>query len=378
MNILKLSDRRVGYIVAAVAVLLSTVVPALASAEQVTERSIALSSSSVSAEDVTYQVNFTAASDAGAFVVDFCSDTPVIGQPCTPPTNFDASGAASTSTGFTDVTGSTSKVVVAGSITASDTVSVALTGITNPSVAGPLYARIVTYDTDTNADLYTSEDLGSGVKDSGGVAISITSTFGVSGAVLESLTFCVSGQAITANCASTTTPVLKLGETVGNTVALTPGQLSEGTINAQISTNASSGVVVRLKSDATGCGGLIRAGAPANTCDIKPALNTGIDPDANEAKFGIKTATATDTGINPNGVFQPVSGSFYNNSTYALNYIAGDATGVTSAFGDPFLDTNGAPASNKNMELTFGATVSNNTPAGLYSTDLSLIAVGKF
>jgi hypothetical protein len=30
------------------------------------------------------------------------------------------------------------------------------------------------------------------------------------------------------------------------------------------------------------------------------------------------------------------------------------------------------------MALTFGASVSNDTPAGLYATDLSLIATGKF
>lgn len=52
--------------------------------------------------------------------------------------------------------------------------------------------------------------------------------------------------------------------------------------------------------------------------------------------------------------------------------------GVTSPFGDRFLETAEAPANNKNMALTFGVAASNNTPAGNYSADLSLIAVGTF
>jgi len=199
--------------------------------------------------------------------------------------------------------------------------------------------------------------------------------------VLETLTFCVAGAEIEADCTNITVdPVLELGETVGDTVALSPGVVSEGSIYTQISTNAAGGVVVRLKSNATDCGGLLRAGAVAGTCDISPALNTDITPANDEAKFGVKTATATaTTGVtNASGTLAPASGSFYNNTTYALNYINGDATGITSTFGDPFLDTNDEPANNQNMQLTFGATVNNNTPAGIYSADLSLIAVGKF
>lgn len=361
-----------------VVMVVALLLPALAGAAQATGRSIGLSSSSVSANNVLYEVKFTPASSAGAFVVDFCNDSPLTGQPCTTPAGFNATTAASETSGFTDVTGSTGEFVVAGAITANTEVAVAVTGVTNPSAAGTIYARIVTYDTKANALNYASTDLGAGSLDEGAVALAITPTIGVSGTVLESMTFCVSGQAITANCGSTTAPVLELGEQTGDVFALTSGVVSEGYIYTQITTNATSGAVVRLKSSATSCGGLIRAGAPT-ACDILPALNAGLDKDANEAKFGVKTADATDTaGVNANGAFVPASGSIYNNLTYAFNYASDNATGVTSAFGDPFLDTDGAPANNKNMRLTFGVTTSNSTPAGSYSTDLGLIAVGKF
>ena len=378
MNSIKLYKRQAGRFVAAATVLFAMFVPALASAAQVTERSIALSSSSASATNVTYTVNFTAATGGVlAFVVDFCSDSPVLGQTCTPPTDFDASAAASTTSGFTSVTGSTSKVVVGGTINASDNVSVELTGINNPSTAGPLYARIVTFDTVAHANAYTSTTPGTGVVDNGGVAMSITSTIGVSGAVLENMTFCVAGAAITtAGCGGTlTAPTLNLGETVGTTKALDAAHVSTGDIYTQISTNAASGAIVSLKSGVT-CGGMKRV--EAASCDIAPALQTGIT--FGQAKFGVLAAAdaATNTSLGATGAFQAVPASGYNASTYTLNWVSGNATGVASTYGDPFLDTNSLPANNKNMKLTFGASVSSSTPAGAYSADLSLIATGKF
>jgi hypothetical protein len=366
--------RRVGVLVALLATtIMPALVPSLAAADTVTERSIALSSSSKAATGVTYTVDFTAVGAAGAFVIDFCNDSPILGQTCTPPTGFDASGAASTTSGFTDVAGSTSKVVVTGTINASDQVSVDLTGIDNPTTTDPLYARIVTFDTQAHANAYTSTTPGTGVVDNGGVAIGITDTVGVSGAVLESMTFCAAKVTITADCAnaSANSPVLKLGETVGTTVALDAQHVSTGDVYTQISTNAAGGAVVSLKSGVT-CGGLKRV--EATGCDITPAVSGGIS--AGDAKFGVKAVAASDTGTNPNGTFQAVNG--YNSSTFLLNWVSGNATGVASPYGDEILDTNSLPANNKNVKLTFGASINNSTPAGLYSADLSMIATGKF
>jgi len=356
-----------------VVVALLALVPGLVTAAQVTERSIALSSSSKGASNVTYTVKFTAAGNAGAFVMDFCSNSPIVGQTCTAPTGFNATAAASASPGVTNVTGNTSKVIVTGAISASDTVTVALTGINNPSVAGSLYARIITFDTEANANTYTSTSPGEGMIDEGSVAIAITDTVGVSGSVLESMTFCAASVEITADCAnaSMNTPVIKLGETAGDTVALDATHVSTGDIYTQISTNAASGVVVSLKNNIP-CGGLKRV--EATTCDIVPAVTGGIT--AGEAKFGLKAVAAADTGTSPSGTFRAING--YNDSVFLLNWVSGNATGVSSGSGDPILDTNNAPANNKNMKLTFGASVSSSTPAGVYFADLNLVATGKF
>lgn len=310
-----------------------------------------------------------------------------MGNNCNPPTGFNASSAASTTSGFTDVTGTTSKVVVVGTIGAGANISVDITGIHNPTSAGVLYARIVTFTDSTGANAYTSATPGTHI-DEGGLALSITPTIGVSAAVLESMTFCVSGEAIAENCVgggasapALTAPTVKLGNTVGGITVLDAGDVYTGTVNTQISTNAASGAIVSLKSNTTGCGGLVRAGAASNSagCGIAPALATDIT--AGEAKFGVRTGTAAGVGTKFNGTYRPFdggSGAYYSNTVYKLNYASGDGTGVTSTYGDPFLDTNSAPVNNMGMALTFGASAANNTPAGNYSASLSLIATGKF
>lgn len=376
MNSFSFIRRNMRLVVVGSILMLIAAVPAIVSAAQIPERSISLSNSSAGMPNVSYDVKFTAVEAAGAYVVDFCANTPLIGQECTAPAGFVATNASTDTSGFAVSDLDSNTLVVTGEIVAGEVVT-NLTGINNPSEAGPLYARIVTFDTPENAQLYTSQNIGTAeaVKDQGSVAVSITPTVGVSGAVLETLTFCVSKAVPTENCGNTDAPVLALGQQVGDTVALTD-TVSEGTINTQISTNAASGAIIRLKSNALGCGGLLRAGAAPGTCDIKPAPLVGGIADNGEARFGLKLAAASSgVGSNANGTLRPFGS--YNSSTYFMNYV-NDNEGVTSTYGDPILDTNDEPVNNQNMGLTFGAVVSNDTPAGLYSADLSLIATGKF
>lgn len=368
-------NRRLGSLVALVALVAATLAPTVALAAQLTTRSVALSSTSASATSVTYQVNFTAVSTANQFLVDFCTNSPTIGDSCTAPTGMVVTSAASTTSGVTAVAGTGHQIIVTMPIAAAANISVDITGITNPSSAGTLYARILTF-TSPNASSYTSTSPGTYVDD-GGAAMSITSTVGVSGSVQESMIFCASATAVTgAGCsAGVTAPTLQLGETVGSTKALSASAVSTGDIYTQISTNASSGAVVNLKSGVS-CGGMKRV--EATGCDIAPALTSDIS--AGQAKFGVKVApdATNDVALSATGTYQAKAGSVYNGTTYALNWVSGNATGVASVYGDPIMDTNGAPLSNKAVKMTFGASITNTTPAGLYSADMSLIATGKF
>lgn len=372
----------------AMAVLVSAIVPALVpslvAADQVTARSIQLSSASTTAQNVTYTVNFTPVANAGAFILDFCTNTPLYGEDCLAPTGFTLASATATTTGFTDESALDANTMrITGDMTAATPVSVDVTGVTNPTNAGNVYARIITFDTATNADAYVSNPVepavNTGMVDNGGVALYFNPSIGVSGAVLESMTFCVSKAVPTKDCTGVTAPTLALGKDVGaGVIALSPSEVSTGDLYTQISTNAASGAVVRLKSNALSCGGLLRAGAPS-ACDILPAL-TGGDITAGQAKFGVKAAAAADPvdAATPSGTFRVANGASYNASTFELKYASNNLTGVTSVYGDPILDTNDLPINNRNMQLTFGASISNTTPAGRYSADLSLVATGKF
>lgn len=381
MKSLRIFDGHLRYAVLAVTLVFAAVVPAFASAEQLTSRSVALSSSSKAATGVNYTIGFTADSAAGAAVVQFCSNSPLIGEFCDTPAGFTAAGATA-GTGTTSVDdASASTVKITKTITAG-AMSFEIGGITNPSAAGTIYARILTYTDAAAAATYSVDDsttstLGSPI-DQGSAALAITDTVGVSAAVRESLIFCVSGEGagatnpITASCGGTlVAPVLTLGNEVETDVfALDSSSVYTGDIYTQISTNAIGGAVVSLKSSTTGCGGLALNGTGA--CNI-PAAGAAGNVVAATAGFGVKTgATNTDT----DGTIQAVGS--YDNTNYRLNWVTGDASGVTGPYGDPILDTDGDPASNKDMKLTFGATASNNTPAGKYSADISLIATGTF
>lgn len=380
MDIVRNSAPRAGRIFAALGVLtasvLSAVVPAIVSADTVTERSVALSSTAKDAAAVKYTVNFktsAAAASTGAFLVQFC-DSAAIGAVCTTPSGLLTTGVTATTGGTASAiaTNTGAKVVLTAPAVASTAVSIELNGIHNPTAAGTLYARIVTYVDDTALGTNTSAAPGTYL-DSGAVALTITDGFSVSGSVLESLTFCASTDVIETGCTKTTgdqvlaSPSLKLG-----TDGVLDTALSEGLINTQISTNALSGAIVSLKSDATGCGGLIRQGTGTNAerCGIGPFYNTGTAGTiaASASKFGLKLSDLANTAVK--------SGA-YDTTGFFMDYPGNDTTGVTSTYGSPVYNIPG-PASDATAGLNFGANMSSTTPAGTYSAAFSLIATGKF
>ncbi len=385
MTSLKSINRRVGSLFAVAALVLATItpglVPAFASAAQVTNRSVELSSSSADAPSVDYTVKFTAVGGgAVATVLQFCNDTPLIGAACSLPASFSA--ASATATGFTvEQTDETvaNAIVVTGAV--SGAVTILLEGIHNPANAGPLYVRIVTFSDADSAAAYTATVPGNNIVDQGSAAASITDTVGVSGAVLETMTFCIAKNEITkAGCTRTDlaalqAPSIEIGEPTGTVRALTAEAVSEGNIYSQLSTNAASGAVVKLKSG-NDCGGLKRL--TATDCDIVAATGAG-GIALGEAKFGVKVSAGSDPA-GSNGTFQ-IAGAgspYYSTSVFKLHYNSDKSVGVTSPFGDSILDTADGPVNSKNAQITFGASISNNTPAGTYSNDFSLIATGKY
>ena len=370
MKISKIVDSRVGYLAAAVLTLVSFVAPVAitsnVSAAVVTARSIEMSDSTANADNLTYTLKFTtgASGAAGAAIIAFCAGSPIIGDACAGPTGFSVTGTSSDI--GTASAENANTILYTNTIAASATHTVEFDSIDNPTAAGQFYARILTFADATAAGVYDETDgspTGTYI-DEGGFALSATNPINVSAAVRESMTFCVSAGTLTANCAGATSPNLELGS--GNPVALATGVTSTGTIYTQVSTNASEGVTVKMRSNKE-CGGLQRQGADPDDCGIPP-VGTGTNAiDGTTAMFGMK--------VNPDADLTATTN--YAGSNYGLNWADNDATGVTSPYGDSIYSSDG-PVSSKNAVLTFAAAADNLTPAGRYSAALNLIATGTF
>jgi hypothetical protein len=212
----------------------------------------------------------------------------------------------------------------------------------------------------------TNPSSGGTVFDFGGVALSTANVISVTAKVQETLTFCVSQASPGAACSGTSTPTVTLGHGSPAVIdsSVTDTNASVTPTYMQITTNASGGAIVRMKSN-NACAGLSSDGG--TTCAIPPVGGTTASTiPAGTAKFGLTVGT----GAGGTGALTP-------DANYTTNY-GMDTSGVTSTYGDPIAATASAPATNMTSQLTFGATASPTTQAGVYTANLQLIATGTF
>lgn len=392
MSITRNSFRRSAALFAAVAVLVGVAIPAFLAttvdAADLSSRSIQLSDSAPSGGSITsgvgsgtavkYTVRFTTSAAMQSFLIDFCSNTPLIGDStCSAPTSFTVTSASLTAiAGWTATFPSSTQLRMkhsssqpAGSFTFE------FNDITNPSVAGSLYARITTYTSDSWTGYTSYANVGT-VVDSGGVAMAITAPIKVTARVMETMSLCTSKADLTSlACAGANDPAITLG-TADTQNVLKDDQVYTNNIYSQVSTNASNGYAIYLRAHNACGGGLSKDGG--TTCGI-PAVNsgaaTGIAITAGTAAFGVDIAdgSAVSGGTGSNTVvarWNPTAGS----------YIMDGATSndnVTYTYGSRVIQSSGQANSVKNTYV-FGATASPTTPAGIYTQSFSLIAVGTF
>jgi len=404
MKSLRFLDRRAGYSLASVGLLLGmvapAVIPALASAGQLSSRSVEMSSAVPNDTGVKYTLAFTPTTAYGSVIVDFCDESPIIGEStCTTPTSFSAASATVAQTtgsiGTLTTTGTTAgHLVIKGSSTTSAASAFEISGIHNPSTTGTFYARMYTYL--SNTPDYTDVSTLGTTADEGGAALSTTDTIGVTATVKESMTFCVSGVGSThsgdaidttngpsgacgvdgsSNATGVYTPNITLGH--GTPLTLDSSQADSGYDWLQLSTNAANGAVVRLKDTTPdSCGGLERAGA--TSCDITPIGATAAAITGGVASFGMRlsgeqsaphavaTSAATLTSAAP-----------YNNGTnYGFDNTTSGNT-VSGTYGSQVVSSAGAVA-NRNILMNFAASAAPTTPAGVYKATLNLIATGTY
>ncbi|MGI0133389.1 MAG: hypothetical protein ACREBW_00310 [Candidatus Micrarchaeaceae archaeon] len=362
------------------------VVPALpiftqtAAAAQVSTRSIQLSTSTPSAASVSYQLTFTPVTTEQELIVDFCGDTPLVGSTCA----F-AAGTVPNVTGVTSSVGTAATVgsgspvhtikVTGLTMTGGSPFTITFSGLTNPSTATSFYARVLTYATG-NATGYAPANTTGGTTttgtyvDYGGVALSTASQITISASVMETLTFCVSGSTIT-TCGTTTTPSLTIGH--GTPQIIDSTAVDVASAYTQLSTNATSGAIVRMKaSNSCANGGLSSSGGA--TCNIPGLGSTAAVMAAGTADFGLCVGKGTNTTVatNYNDSVNSCPTTFNATSKYGMN-----GTNLTSTYGDQVFSTAG-PVSGENNRCTFAATAATTTQAGIYTGNESLIATGTF
>jgi hypothetical protein len=409
--------RRSGSVVAAAVLLVSAVAPALLITQkaaafptggQLEPRAIKMSDTKAGATNVSYDVQFKPAT-AGTIkgiVVDFCdgSSSPIIGDTTCAATNIPGFTVGASPTVVTNVTsdptpapqsytytqlggtwvptssntGRTFKMTNATgvAVTTGNIYNFTITGVTNPTTyVGTFYARIITYNSDTGdiATYAPGTEGSTSAKDYGGIALSTTQAISITAKIQEKLQFCVSGTDFTGvTCAGATTPALIIGQ--GTPVAtLSPSRTDTTPAYTQVSTNATNGFIVRMKNSNT-CGGLSKdAGV---TCPIGPAgtAAVAITPGAT-ALFGMAASSNLAESFTSTGTVNPVA-PYNGTGTYGMDATSAPAN-VTTTYGHPILDSAG-PVDSVDNSLTFAATATNTTPAGLYTANMTLIATGYF
>ena len=332
----------------AIAVLLvSAMVPFMAQAGQLGNRSLELGSAAAGAETThDFEFDIGTSSSVGAFEFEYCENDPFPGESCDAPTGMDADSATledqTGASGFSINTTSANTIVVTNStpqsFDAEDEVTFDFDNVTNPTAANEEYfVRIYSYDT---------ESLGT-VIDDGGLAFATAETVEVTARVQETLQFCV----YTGNDCND-------GGTEANLGILNTAATETAESYFDVATNARNGVSVQyIGSTLTSDGEVIDPVDDGN--GGFEAASTGTE------QFGLRLTSiaATDSGT----VLGDESGSYLTNGDYALN----EDTPTEIA-------TSGGPIASTTYTVEYMANVDALTPTGVYDTQFEYIATASF
>ena len=361
------------------AIALPSILAANVSAALLAARSIELSSSNAGEAGVTYGATFTPSSTAAiqGIVIDFCTESPIIGSACTTPGGLVVPTAAPTVTGITGATwtvtntdgsyrlSSTPTTTVAGT-----PITVEVAGFTNPSAVGTFYARILTFATTGAVTAYTSIAPGTSL-DEGGVALSTTNNIEVSAVVAEKLIFKVG-----AATAPTELDDIDDGDTAitlgeGSPAVLETGTVSEDSLFFGFETNAQGNTSVRIKSDSIDLSsgtptipGVATVGAYGTPTLL---LSVAGANSANTGAFGFRVNAITAVAA------QTLATAYGGSTPFTGNALAA----VEGTYGDVLTTTTG-PQADVISELTFAATAGSASPAGRYTGSFSLIATPSY
>jgi hypothetical protein len=318
-------------------------------AESLESRELTLSNPEAGAtSNYTFSFEIQQMVSYGSLEFEFCSNSPIPGQPCTPPTGFDASAAILSlqngETGFSISGVSTANRLV---LTRSATVPTVQTstyrfnGIINPSTPQSTnYVRLANFAS-TN---------GTGPRiDEGGIAFSTSDDFDINLFVPPYLSFCAGKDITGLNCSTVSGNRINFG-------VLSPAETKSDTSKFVITTNAALGYNISVTGPTMTSGN--------NTIDN---LASATPPNLGAEQFGmnLRSNTSPAAGSNPTGLVTGGATSGYN-SPNLFRYNNGDII-ASSDLPDATSYT-----------ATYIVNVPVNQIPGVYTTTLTYVAFASF
>jgi len=320
---------------------------------QIDDRNIIISNAIPDSTNNSYRISFRhiTPSILGSMEYDFCSNSPLIDDPCTIPTGLDLNIAATTiasqsgNTGFSvDLANSDSNTLLMTRAPSPNNLALStyeLQNITNPSLVNQtVYVRITTF---------ASTD-GSGLNnETGAVAFSMTPVFNVGAYVPPYMTFCVA-QTVSVDCSSVNGFLLDFGEFNENTASTATLQFSTAT------------------NDLTGYNAFINGQTMTSGNNIIPALTTQTSSAPGNSQFGFNLIANS----NPNvGAGRDGAGSGVADPNYAV------ANRFRFANGDRIASS---PITTEFTRFTasYIVNIAANQAPGIYASTLSFTAVASF
>jgi hypothetical protein len=354
------------------ALVLQAVMPSLASAAQITSRSLTLQAGATDGGSLPggevnhfYQFTLPGGSNVGSISFEYCT---LAAGTCTMPTGLDTTsatlGSQSGATGFTIVNTANGEPYItrtSASVGTNTAVSYQLQGVTNPTNAAgeTFYVRISTF---------VSTDTTGGATDTGTVAASTNRGIDLSGTMPESLVFCAGATVGTTlsvpDCSTVTTGTVAFNQ------LFSPTDTATATSQMAASTNAGSGYVITVNGPTLTSGSNTVTAMGASTTGVKGTSQFGLNLKLNTTAtstvaVGAEVAVASN-GTNYRG--QAVTGY---NTVDNFKFTTGDAV-ADSANGGP----GGTDA--QIFTVAYIVNVPGSQPAGTYTTTLTYICTPTF
>jgi hypothetical protein len=319
------------------------------SAAELTNRSIVISTSEVgSVASHRYNFRVNTSITVGSLEVEYCTNSPYVGTPCTAPAGFNLAiasmGTQSGLTGFNiDPSTTTNKLIlsrVPAGVTPTVNASLTVNNITNPSTPNQtVFVRISTFATND----------ATGIRgDRGTVAFSTARQLIVNGFVPPYLTFCVAN-IVAPDCSSTIGNYLDFGELSSSSTRAVTSQFA-------VATNDVSGYVTTVSGLTLTSGNNTISSLSTGSISIPGTPQFGLNLRANSSPLIGSEKTGVGTGV-PNVDFDTPNNYIFKNGNIASSPLSTEFNLFT---------------------VSYIANVSPTQPPGVYISTLTYITTVSF